>query len=133
MLQAVVVVVTSETRILFIRRGPNVPNAGYWAPLSGTIEPGEEQTAAVIREAREEVGLTVRPLRKLWESLSTSGTHQLHWWLADCAAKDLTLEPREVCEARWFTLSEILSLERMFEKDREFFEKVFPRLEERRI
>jgi len=130
MLEAVVAVVASGAKILFIRRGPSVPNAGYWAPLSGKIEPGEDEASAVIREAKEEVGLTVRPVRKVWECLSSSGTHRLHWWLAEWVDGDLSLEPREVSEARWLTLPEILRLETMFEKDREFFEKVLPCLRE---
>jgi 8-oxo-dGTP pyrophosphatase MutT (NUDIX family) len=34
------------------------------------VEPGERQEAAVIREVKEEVGVTVRPVRKVWESIS---------------------------------------------------------------
>jgi NADH pyrophosphatase NudC (nudix superfamily) len=128
--EAVVVVVTMGTKMLFIRRGPGVPDAGFWAPLSGTIERGEDQPTAVIREVREEVGLTVKPLRKVWECLSSRGTHRLHWWLAKWTSGDLMLDPREVSEARWFTLPEIAVLENTIEKDREFFEKVFPRLGE---
>jgi len=129
MLEAIVAVVAWETKFLFIRRGPNVPNPGFWAPLSGNIEPGEDQASAVIREAREEVGLAVKPLRKVWECLSSSGTHRLHWWLADWVGGDLALEQREVSEARWLTLPEIRRLEGMFERDREFFEKILPGLE----
>ena len=131
MQEAVVAVITMATKLLFIRRGSAVGHAGYWAPLSGNIENGEDQPTAVVREVEEEVGLTVRPVRKVWESVSESGTHLLHWWLAEAISADLTLHPQEVSEARWVTLSEVASLEPTFEKDREFFEKVFPRLQER--
>jgi NADH pyrophosphatase NudC (nudix superfamily) len=130
MQEAVVAVITRDAKLLFIRRGPAVTHAGYWAPLSGHIENGEDQPTAVVREVREEVGLTVRPVRKVWESVSESGTHRLHWWLAEAVSGDLTLNPREVSEARWVTRSEIASLEPTFEKDREFFERVLPRLSE---
>ncbi|HME71894.1 MAG TPA: NUDIX hydrolase [Myxococcota bacterium] len=131
MLEAVVAIVTMGTKVLFIRRGPSVPNAGYWAPLSGKIEAGEDQASAVIREVREEAGLVVKPLRKVWESRSTSGTHRLYWWLAEWVGGELTLDPREVSEARWLSVPEILCLEKTFENDREFFEKVLPPLGER--
>ncbi|HBZ68777.1 MAG TPA: DNA mismatch repair protein MutT [Deltaproteobacteria bacterium] len=130
MQEAVVAVVTMATKILFIRRGPGVPHTGYWAPPSGNIEPGEDQATAVVREVREEVGLTVKPLRMVWECVSASGTHLLSWWLADWVSGELRLDPREVSEARWLTPHEIAALEPTFEKDREFFEKVLPRLQE---
>jgi len=128
MLEAVVAVVTKGRKVLFIRRGPGVPDAGYWAPLSGKVEPTEDQASAVVCEVREEVGVAVQPLRKVWECLSSSGTHTLHWWLAEWVGGEFTLDPREVSEARWLTLGEILGLEQTFDKDREFFEQVFPRL-----
>lgn len=76
--EAIVAVVKSGKKVLLIRRGPSVRNAGYWAPVTGEIEAGEGQEAAVVREVREEVGLMVRPLRKVWENISASGTHRLH-------------------------------------------------------
>jgi 8-oxo-dGTP pyrophosphatase MutT (NUDIX family) len=134
MRDAVVAIVTRGAKMLFIRRGPGVTDAGFWAPLSGRIERGEDQPAAVIRETKEEVGLTVKPLRKVWESLSARGTHRLHWWLAEWVDGDLRLDPREVSEARWLTSPEISVLENTFEKDREFFDTVLPRLgKERKV
>src|SRR5262249_61998165 len=67
--EAITAVITSGDKVLLICRGPSVPGAGYWAPPSGKLEPGESQEAAVVRESWEEVGLTVRPLRKVWESI----------------------------------------------------------------
>lgn len=126
--EVVVAVVLNGGRILLIQRGVGVPDAGYWAPPGGEVEPAESQAAAVIREVREEVGLTIRPLRKVWESLSTRGTHRLHWWLAEYVGGELMLNPREVNDARWLTVDETLNLAQLFGRDREFFTGVFPRL-----
>jgi 8-oxo-dGTP diphosphatase len=128
MREAVVAVVTRRDRMLLIQRGSAVPEAGYWAPPSGEVEPGESQDAAVIREVREEVGLTIRPLRKVWESLSASGTHKLHWWLAEYAGGELKLDPSEISDACWLRVEEVLRLKPTFTGDREFFSSVFPRL-----
>ncbi|MBI3304035.1 MAG: NUDIX domain-containing protein [Deltaproteobacteria bacterium] len=125
---AIAAVVTSGNKVLFICRGPTVPGAGYWAPPSGKLEPGESQEAAVVREVKEEVGLTVRPLRKVWENISANGIHTLHWWLAEYVSGELTLDRRAVSEARWLTVDEIWGLERIFVGDREFFQQVFPLL-----
>lgn len=126
--EAVVAVITKERKVLLIQRGPDVPDAGYWAPLSGKIEAREDQAGALVREVREEVGLSVRPVRKVWENIAASGSHKLHWWLAEWVSGNLKLDPREVADARWLGVDEVLRLERTFEGDREFFKRVFPLL-----
>ncbi|ETW95272.1 NUDIX hydrolase [Candidatus Entotheonella palauensis] len=124
----IVAVITCGRKVLFICRGPSVVEAGYWAPLSGKIEPGERQEAAVIREVKEEVGLSVRPLRKVWENISSSGDQTLHWWLAEYVEGALTLDPREASDARWVTVDEIDDLHPTFAGDRAFFQQVYTRL-----
>ena len=122
---AVVTVVTSAGRMLMIRRGTGGPDAGYWAPPSGKIEPGESQAGAVIREVREEVGVGVRPIGKIWESVSASGTHTLHWWLAEADGRDLTLDSRSASDARWIEVDGIATLEPICAGARRFFERIF--------
>ncbi|HKE68870.1 MAG TPA: NUDIX domain-containing protein [Nocardioidaceae bacterium] len=46
--------------ILLQRRSGTGYMDGYWALVAGHVEPGESCLAAAIREALEEVGLTVR-------------------------------------------------------------------------
>lgn len=48
--------ITHRNRLLVFRH-PDSPEAGIQVP-GGTINPGEEPGAAVLREAREETGLT---------------------------------------------------------------------------
>ena len=129
MLDAIVAVITKADKVLLIQRAPSVRGAGYWAPVSGEVEPGESQVGAVAREAMEEVGLTVRPLRKVWENISSRGTFRLHWWLAEYIAGELVLNMREVSDARWLTADEICELDGTFEGDHEFYQKVLPSLE----
>ena len=126
MLDAIVAVITHGNKVLFIERAPTVRGGGYWAPVGGEVEPGESQEAAVAREAMEEVGLTVRPLRKVWENTSSHGTFRLHWWLAEYLAGELVLDKREVTDARWLTAAQICELESTFEGDREFYQTVLP-------
>ncbi len=128
LLDAIVAVITNGDKVLLIQRAPTVRGGGYWAPVSGEVEPGESQEAAVAREAMEEVGLTVRPLRKVWENISSRGTFRLHWWLAEYIGGELVLEKREVSDARWLTVDEICGLDSTFEGDREFFQKLLPSL-----
>jgi NADH pyrophosphatase NudC (nudix superfamily) len=81
-----------------------------------------------VREVREEVGLSVMPVRKVWENTAASGSHKLYWWLAEWVSGDFKLDAREVADARWLGVDEVLRLERTFAGDREFFKRVFPLL-----
>jgi NADH pyrophosphatase NudC (nudix superfamily) len=127
---AIVAVITHNDKILLIERGSAVPFTGYWGPLSGKVEPGESQEAAVVRESMEEVGLTVRPVREVWENISTGETYRLHWWLAEYVSGDLVLDTREASAARWVTAQEISGI-KIFEGDREFYATVLPPLVKR--
>ena len=124
---AIVSVITNCDKILLIERAPTVRGAGYWAPVSGKVEPGESQAVAVVRESMEEVGLTVRPVRKVWENISTGETYRLHWWLAEYVSGELALDEREASAARWLSAEDILEM-KIFEGDREFYQTVLPSL-----
>ena len=130
MLEAIVAVISRRRRVLVIQRGPHVPFAGYWAPLSGRIEPGEQQADALVREVREEVGLEVRAGRKVWECPSSDGLFTLHWWIAHLEDESLEVvpDPREVSAYAWVEPAEFERLELVFEADAEFFREIYPTL-----
>ncbi len=128
MLDAVIAVITNGGKVLLIQRAAHIRGGGHWAPVSGEVEPGESQEAAVAREAMEEVGLTVRPIRKVWENVSTRGTFILHWWLAEYIRGELALNENEVSATRWLTADEICRLDGTFEGDREFYRTILPLL-----
>ncbi|WP_405971114.1 NUDIX hydrolase [Streptomyces sp. NBC_00988] len=127
--EAIVAVLRRADRVLVIRRGPDSARAGYWAPLSGKLEPGESQEEALVREVKEEVGLTVSPLSKVWQSDAADGTFRLHWWTAtETGNGTIVPDPGEVSEVRWVTPTEFLTMTPAFDADREFFEHVLPGL-----
>jgi 8-oxo-dGTP diphosphatase len=126
--EAIVAVVTKKSDVLIILRGANVPYAGYWAPPSGKIEHGEPQAEALVREVREEIGLTVKPIRKVWENFSPNGSHRLHWWLAEWQAGDFKLDKRDVADALWISVEDLLRFDKIFSSHREFFVNIFPNL-----
>lgn len=123
---AVVAVIIRDGRVLVIQRGPLVPRPGYWAPLSGRVEPGESQPDAVVRETREEVGLTVTPVAKVWECDTDDGRYRLHWWTAYAGSGELSLDPAEVSDARWIDPDTFGELTPTFADDREFFAQILP-------
>ncbi len=141
MKQAIVAVVRRDERVLVILRGPQARRAGHWGLLTGTLEDGESQAAAVAREVREEVGLEVAAQAKVWESTTDDGAYRLHWWTvvehsvlgASASGPAAPAAPpipdgREVSEVRWVTAAEFLQLAPTFAGDRDFFARVLPTL-----
>ncbi len=128
MKEAVVALLRRADRVLVIQRGPKARKPGYWGPLTGTIEVGESQEEALVREVREEVGLLVRPLAKVWECETDDGEFRLHWWTAEVRSGELELEPGEVSDARWVGTEDFLRLVLPFAGNRALFERVLSNL-----
>ncbi len=106
----VVVVVRRGPQFLIVRRAAHIVAGGAWCFVGGAIEPGELQEQTVVREFREEVGGSVRPIAKIWEYTRPDGRLRLHWWLAELHSDDLHANPAEVAELRWATADEIEAL-----------------------
>lgn len=89
---------------------------GYWCPISGHIELNESEENAVIREAKEELGITVKPIRKITSKPTHDGLVMLHWWLAE--TNDIPkIHNNENEELRWFSREELQFLEPVFKED----------------
>lgn len=132
----VVVVVRRGGRLLMIRRSAKVVAPGAWCFVGGAIQPGETQPDAVVREFREEVGGSVRPVRKVWEYARADGGLVLHFWLAELdgppgaesAAAALSPDPAEVADLRWCTMDEATGLPGLLPSNREFLARFGGRL-----
>lgn len=125
---AVVAVLVHAGRVLVIQRGPAVSRAGFWAPPSGRVEPGESQPGALVREMREELGLAVVPLAKVWECNTDDGSYRLHWWTGQVTHPRLAPDPDEIADARWIEPARFGELTPTFADDRWFFHQILPTL-----
>jgi 8-oxo-dGTP diphosphatase len=114
-----VAVVVRQERLLVIRRSQHVVAPGMYCFPGGGIEAGESEEQAVVRELQEELGCMVRPIRRIWESVSSWGVH-LAWWLAEFDGEEITPNPLEVESAHWFTLDELECLPDQLESNRQF-------------
>lgn len=111
------VVLDGAQRVLLIRRA-RAPAAGSWTLPGGRVEPGEDPEGAVVRELREETGLTARVVAPLGiETLEREGfSYRIHEYLvAPCDGTPLrpgdALRPGDdAAEARWVDRSEFSSL-----------------------
>lgn len=119
------IIIEQDGRYLFGKRSTwKTQAAGYWCPISGHIEQGESQEAAVIREAWEEVGLIVKPYRKLTTIDSHDGTVALNWWVVKVIEGEAFLKNNEHSELKWVTIEEMSSLSPVFEEDIAIFQQL---------
>ena len=130
MKDAVAVVLKKGEKYLLIKRAKRGRAEDFWCPVTGAVEHGETQEQAVIREAKEELGITVRPLQKVWECVTDDKEYLLHWWHSVLDDDAITMSPDEVKEYRWVTYREMLGLDKMFDADRKFFRNIAPHLKE---
>jgi 8-oxo-dGTP diphosphatase len=118
-IDAVVAIVEREGRFLLGKRSLDRPSApGYWCPISGRVEPGESQAAAVVREVWEETGLRVRALEKVTQCDTHDGSAILHWWRAELLDESTECRANaENSELRWLTPRELHGLAPTFAED----------------
>ncbi len=124
----VVGVIVEQGRYLLIRRSQTVLAPGKLCFPGGGIEPGETPQQALVREFREELGITVRPIRFDWENVTPWGVH-LQWWIAEREPNQTPVpNPDEVAEILHLTLPEMLIHPDMLESNRPYLERLLSAL-----
>ncbi len=115
-----IAVIPRNNRLLVIRRSAHVVAPRAYCFPGGGIEAGETESEALIRELDEELGVPVRPVRRLWRSV-TAWHVNLVWWLADLpATAELFPNPQEVESASWLTVEEMAQLPEMLPSNHDF-------------
>jgi 8-oxo-dGTP diphosphatase len=90
-------------RWLMIRRSALVIAPGKVCFPGGAVEVGEAQEAALVREMREELGLIVKPLRRVWRWESPDRPLTLWGWTAQVIGGQINPSAAEVAEVFWLT------------------------------
>jgi 8-oxo-dGTP diphosphatase len=131
MKDAVAVVIKKNDRFLLIKRAKKGEAEDYWCPITGAVEDGETQEEAVIREAKEEMGIVVRPIKKIWECFTADKKYRLHWWWVKLLNDKIRVCPDEVKDFRWLTLAQMQKIDKMFADDLLFFKSIGQNLSDR--
>jgi len=104
-------VVVDQGRVLLVRRGRE-PLKGQWSLPGGLLEIGESLSAGVVREVREETGLTVEPVEliELLDRIHREGERvRYHYVIADYLCRVVCGELQAASDAeetRWVERAE---------------------------
>jgi 8-oxo-dGTP diphosphatase len=121
-LSGVAAVVYRDGKFLLIRRSQQVRSPGKFCFPGGSIEPGETEEQAVVREFAEELNATVAPVRRLWQSVTVTKV-SLAWWLVEVAGDQAFIpNPLEVESVHWLSAEEALALPELLASNRDFYE-----------
>ena len=102
-----IAVIRRNGRVLIDRRPPQGHLGGLWEFPGGKLQPGESVKHALVREAREEVALTVEPQRRL-ATVEHAYTHfrvTLHAF--ECRVLAGRARPLECDQVKWVALDDL--------------------------
>src|SRR3990167_9505752 len=104
-------ITVKDQKILLIRRALQLSNGGKWAIPGGFLDRDETCEQAVLRELKEEAGLTGKivrlvtitdnPKRKNEDRQNVAFVYQIK------ARGEIKVDPEEVTEAKWFESSQL--------------------------
>ncbi|MET9243652.1 (deoxy)nucleoside triphosphate pyrophosphohydrolase [Nonomuraea sp. NPDC003709] len=103
------VIVAPGARVLAAQRAEPPALAGGWEFPGGKVDPGESETAALVRECREELGVEVTVGEQVGGDWELSEGYVLRVWL--CSLPSGIPEAREHLALRWLGPGEYYSVE----------------------
>lgn len=106
----VVVLIKNDKKFLLLKDSRGLM-LNHWAPPHGRCDKiDQDEESAVVREAFEETGLQVRPLKKIWTTKADTKVKTVSFWLAEVTGGEIKLDESESLEYGWFSIEEALSL-----------------------
>ena len=102
---AAAIVAGEPARVLAAQRSYPAELAGLWELPGGKVHDGESDMDALVRECREELGVDVRPTRRLGDDVAIGPQTLLRvWWAELVRGEPTALEHRAL---RWIDREDI--------------------------
>jgi NAD+ diphosphatase len=105
----VVIMLAVRGERCLLGRGRRRPGARF-SCLAGFMEPGETPEEAVRREILEESGVEVGRVRYLASQPWPFPSSLMMGFLAEALDEEITIDPEELAEARWFERDEVRAM-----------------------
>lgn len=106
------VILNKDGKFLLIKRGPKSKNEiGMWGFPGGAMEFGETMAETIKREVKEELGIKIKPLKRLPPVNHRIPNEKQHWVAVPyicqlVSGKPKILEPNKCSDIGWFSLKE---------------------------
>ncbi len=101
----IIIVVRSARGLLLGRQSSWVP--GMYSALAGFMEPGETIEEAARREVHEEAGIRVGAVTYVASQPWPFPSSLMIGLLGEALSEDISIDPIELEDARWFTIQEL--------------------------
>lgn len=107
-----------------IRRSATVRAPRKLCFPGGTIEAGESEYDAVLRELQEELGVAIIPSHRVWQSVTSWGVALAWWWVELPEEANLAPNAAEVEEVLWLDAAQAMAHPDLLESALEFFQSL---------
>ena len=106
---AVYLVLQRDGKYLFVQRKNTDYRNGYYSLPAGHVDPGELPSEAMVREAKEEIGITVAPdnLRFVHVLYRQDILVEYFFVATKWQGEPTNAEPEKIGDLRWATLAEL--------------------------
>lgn len=115
----VVAVIEKDGKVLLVKRNTE-PFNGYWTLPGGHIDFGERAEQAVIREVKEETGLSFKPKflgyrDEIYPDINWHGEVLIFYGEAE---GEENIDGKEIIDIKWFDINEALNMKLAFEHEK---------------
>ena len=107
MVDVVAALIWDNDRFLACQRPANKARGMLWEFVGGKVEPGESREEALVRECREELCITVKPLDIFMEVVHEYPDVTVNLILYNAVITKGNIQLLEHNDARWITAQEI--------------------------
>ena len=107
MTEVAAALIWDNDKFMICRRPAHKSNALLWEFVGGKLDPGETKQEALIRECREELGITVDVGEEFFDVVHQYPDILVHLTIFHATIAEGTPELLEHCDLKWITPNEI--------------------------